>query len=102
MAFYIIIFAILAVVLIVGVIAVIIPRRRREMGELEGRMHTGTGHTKAPTPAHPAKQKHAAGVAEAGASGRRVPQGGTRPEAQGSCSTAASATPRGPSWRICC
>jgi fused signal recognition particle receptor len=69
MAFYIIVFAVLAVVLVVGVVGVIIPRRRREMGEMEGRMHTGTGHTRDPAPAHAAKQRHEPGVSEPGASG---------------------------------
>jgi signal recognition particle-docking protein FtsY len=69
MAFYILIFAILAVVLVVGVIAVVVPRRRREMRGLERGTHTAAGHVKDPAYAHPAKQRHATGVKEAGASG---------------------------------
>jgi fused signal recognition particle receptor len=69
MAFYIAVFAILAVVLIVGVVAVLRPRRRREMQSLERSTKSGAGHVKDPAYAHPAKQRHAPAVKEAGASG---------------------------------
>jgi fused signal recognition particle receptor len=69
MAFYISIFAILAVVLVVGVLVVLVPRRRKEMRSMEGEMHTGTGHTRAPVPVHPARQKHVEGLKEPAPSG---------------------------------
>jgi fused signal recognition particle receptor len=69
MAFYIVVFAILAVVLIVGVVAVLRPRRRREMQGLKRSSHAGSGHVKDPAYPHPAKQRHAPAVKESGASG---------------------------------
>jgi signal recognition particle-docking protein FtsY len=69
MAFYAFAFGILAVVLVVGVVFVVIPRRRKEMRSMEGEMHTGAGHTRAPVPVHPAKQKHAEGLKEPAPSG---------------------------------
>jgi fused signal recognition particle receptor len=68
-AFYIAIFAVLAVVLVVGVLFTILPRRRREMKSMEREMHTGAGHVRAPVPAHPAQQKHEPGMKEPGPSG---------------------------------
>jgi len=69
MIFYILIFALLAVVLIYAVLVKVRPRKQREMQDLERRTGTGQGHTRAPIPEHAAKQRTAAAPTEAGASG---------------------------------
>jgi fused signal recognition particle receptor len=65
---YIIIFALLAVLLVIaGFVAY--GRRKDEMRGMERGAGTGAGHTRAPVPAHPAAQKHEPAVREPGASG---------------------------------
>jgi fused signal recognition particle receptor len=65
---YILVFALLAVLLVVaGFVAY--GRRRDEMRGMEHESRGGAGHTRAPVPAHPAAQKHEHSVKEAGASG---------------------------------
>jgi fused signal recognition particle receptor len=77
MAFYILIFGILAVV---SVFAFFVLRGRRgaEMRDLESKTPhtTGPGHVRAPIPDHAAKQKHAPAHHEEGASGGTFHKGG--------------------------
>jgi len=62
------IFGILAVLLVVvGLLA--LKRRRSEMRGLQHESHTGRGHVRDPVVEHPAEQRHAAPLKEAGASG---------------------------------
>ncbi len=68
MAFYIVVFAILAVVLVFAGLTMY-RRRGSELHDMERDMHTGAGHTRAPVLDHPAEQRHAAPPKEAGASG---------------------------------
>jgi fused signal recognition particle receptor len=77
MAFYIIVFAVLAVVLVFAGLTMY-RRRGTELQEMERDMHTDRGHTRAPVIDHPAEQRHVAPPAEAGASG-----GGFRKEGLG-------------------
>jgi fused signal recognition particle receptor len=68
MAFYIVVFALLAVVLVFAGFTMY-RRRGSELRDMEQDMHTGTGHTRAPVLDHPAEQRLAAPPKEAGASG---------------------------------
>jgi fused signal recognition particle receptor len=61
---------VIAIVVLVALIFVIVKRPERgKLKEQEREMGVGTGHVRAPAPAHPAHQKHAAPAKEAGASG---------------------------------
>jgi fused signal recognition particle receptor len=77
-AFYIIVFSALAV-LAVFAFVVLSSSRKRRLKDLERETHTGEGHVRAPTPLHPAKQRHEPAHHEPGASG-----GGFRKEGLGS------------------
>lgn len=77
MAFYVVVFAILAVLLVFAGYTMY-RRRGSELRGMEQDMHTGAGHTRAPVLDHPAEQRHAAPPKEAGASG-----GGFRKEGLG-------------------
>ncbi len=66
--FYIVIFALLAVLLIFAVFMVQ-SRKKGELRDMERDMHTGSGHVRDPLPEHAAKQKHAPAIKETGASG---------------------------------
>lgn len=65
---YILVFG-LAGLLLVYVGFVAITRKKSELRDMERDMHTGTGHVRDPLPEHPAKQRHATGLQETGASG---------------------------------
>jgi fused signal recognition particle receptor len=63
-------FGVVAIVLLVALIFVIAKRpESSKLRKQEREMGVGTGHTRAPAPAHPAPQKHVAPPREAGASG---------------------------------
>ena len=68
MEFYVLVFGVLAVLAVVAFFTVRSSRRSR-MGELERETRTGTGHVRAPTPSHPAKQQHEPSRPEPGPSG---------------------------------
>jgi fused signal recognition particle receptor len=68
MAFYIVVFALLAVVLVFAGFTMY-RRRGSELRDMEHDMHTGSGHTRAPVLDHPAEQRLVAPPKEPGASG---------------------------------
>jgi len=66
--FYILVFSGLAILAVFAFFTIRASRRTR-LRELERTTHTGPGHTRAPTPMHPAKQRPEPGRREPGASG---------------------------------
>ncbi|MDH4111850.1 MAG: signal recognition particle-docking protein FtsY [Actinomycetota bacterium] len=68
MTFYILVFAGLAVLAVFAFLT-IRSSRRKGLRELGRETHTGAGHVRAPTPMHPAKQRHEPARPEPGPSG---------------------------------